>query len=268
MAQQKLDSDSLSVQMARGARSDHWYTALSFTYYSDTNSIQITPASPQYSGKMSIEGRISPGNPQYAAAQEMVGAGNSVATGKDTALCIQQVSDRSYRVYMSLRVPSTFTRPGGDADITELEKARTTVLAFYADWAPHLRAFVEAAEGPWRPWPLNRLDPDIFLEGSESWTREPGVTLLGDAAHLATPNGEGVNMAMYDALVLFDAIMTEIQKGDSDPAALERAIVAYEAEMRPRGREKILDSIDMEEMMYVEDGAAKMLAMINPDAHQ
>ncbi|PWY77267.1 FAD/NAD(P)-binding domain-containing protein [Aspergillus sclerotioniger CBS 115572] len=226
----------------------------------------ITPASPQYSGKMFIEGRISPGNPQYAAAQEMIGAGNSVATGKDTVLCIQQMSDRSYRVYMGLRVPSTFTRPGGDADITDPEKARTAVLEFYANWAPHLRAFVEAAEWPWRPWTLNRLDPDIFLEGSESWKHVPGVTLLGDAAHLATPNGEGVNMAMFDALVLFDSIMAETQKGDSDAAAIERAIVAYEAEMRPRGREKILDSINMEDMMYTEDGAAQMLAMINPDA--
>ncbi|RAK99636.1 FAD-dependent oxidoreductase [Aspergillus ibericus CBS 121593] len=226
----------------------------------------ITSSTPQYSGKMFIEGRISQGNPQYAAAQDMVGAGNSLATGKNCVLCIQQMSDRSYRVYMGLKVPSTFTRPGGDADLTDPEKARKAVLEFYADWAPHLRAFIEAAEGPWRPWPLNRLDPDIFLEGSPDWRHVPGVTLLGDAAHLAMPNGEGVNMAMFDALVLFDSIIAETQKGESDAVALDRAINSYEAEMRPRGRESILDSINMEEMMYVEDGAAQMLAMINPDA--
>ncbi|PYI10637.1 FAD/NAD(P)-binding domain-containing protein [Aspergillus sclerotiicarbonarius CBS 121057] len=225
----------------------------------------ITSTTPQYSGKMFIEGRISPNNPQYAAAQDMVGAGNSLATGTNCVLCIQQMSDRSYRIYMGLKVPSAFTRPGGDADLTDPEKARKAVLSFYADWAPHLRAFVEAAEEPWRPWPLNRLDPDTFLEGSPEWTRVPGVALLGDAAHLATPNGEGVNMAMFDALVLFDSIMAQLQSGDSDAAALDRAISTYEADMRPRGRETILDSINMEDMMYVQDGAARIVAMINPD---
>ncbi|EHA27334.1 hypothetical protein ASPNIDRAFT_44772 [Aspergillus niger ATCC 1015] len=229
----------------------------------------ITPAEPQYSGRMFIEGRISPGNPQYAAAHEMVGAGNSLASTRGCTLCIQQMSDRSYRVYMGLEVPSTFTRPGGEGDITKPEKARAAVLQHYADWAPHLRAFVEAAEEPWRPWPLHRLDPEIYLDGSPNWTRVPGVTLLGDAAHLATPNGDGVNIAMYDALVLFDSLMEEVRKKQSntyqegeDAVAVERAISAYEADMRARGRAHILDSIDMEDMMFAEDGTARMLAMI------
>ncbi|GKZ37493.1 hypothetical protein AbraIFM66950_009043 [Aspergillus brasiliensis] len=230
----------------------------------------ITPAKPQYSGRIFIEGRISPGNPQYAAAHEMVGAGNSLAMTRGCTLCIQQMSDRSYRVYMGLEVPSTFTRPGGEADITNPEKARAAVLQYYAEWAPHLRAFVEAAEGPWRPWPLHRLDPDIFLDGSPSWTRVPGVTLLGDAAHLATPNGDGVNIAMYDALVLFDSLMAEMHKEqsdshqtDADAKMIERAVVAYETDMRARGRAHILDSMDIEDMMFAEDGAARMLAMIS-----
>ncbi|PWY67793.1 monooxygenase [Aspergillus eucalypticola CBS 122712] len=234
----------------------------------------ITPAQPQYSGRMFIEGRISPGNPHYAAADDMVGAGNSLAMTRGCTLCIQQMSDRSYRVYMGLEVPSTFTKAGGEADITNAQKARAAVLKYYAEWAPHLRAFAEAAEGPWRPWPLHRLDPDIFLDGSPRWTRVPGVTLLGDAAHLATPNGDGVNIAMYDALVLFDALMAETKKrsdcqqADEDAAAVERAISTYEADMRARGRAHIVDSLEVEDMMFAEDGAARMHAMINQvEAH-
>ncbi|KAJ5889997.1 hypothetical protein N7504_010807 [Penicillium tannophilum] len=235
----------------------------------------ITPAKPQYSGKMFIEGRISQDNPQYGAALEMVGAGNSVAMGAGLALCVQQMSDRSYRVYMGVETPETFTQPGGEADVNDMAKARETMNRLYANWAPHLRAFVADAEGPWRPWPLYRLDKDLFLPGAlrhgemgeKFWTRTPGVVVLGDAAHVTTPNGEGVNHAMMDAMMLFEHIMSELGgKGDGynaqdDAAVLERAIVAYEAGMRPRAYESIQDSLNFENVMYKEDGVLQIMKM-------
>ncbi|PYH96858.1 FAD/NAD(P)-binding domain-containing protein [Aspergillus ellipticus CBS 707.79] len=103
--------------------------------------------------------------------------------------------------------------------------------------------------------------------------RAPGVVLLGDAAHLSTPNGAGVNMAMYDALVLFERVTAEVQKiqdGEydeaGDAAALERAVGAYETDMRPRARKNILKAIGMEDMMYSKDGLRQMVAMVKPPA--
>ncbi|KAI1053230.1 hypothetical protein LB506_012355 [Fusarium annulatum] len=235
----------------------------------------VTDARPTYSGKSFIEGRISPGNSEYKLAQQIAGKGTAMAMSAKSTLAVQQLSDASYRMYMGVVAPESLTRPGGDADPNDMAKARRTMLGpggFYETWTQDLRRLIEASEGPWRPWPLYRLDKTLFslsdedvYDGLPRWKRVPGVVLLGDAAHLATPNGEGVNQAMYDALVLFDQIIAETgAPGDSydqkaDAEALERVIVAYEKEMRPRAYEHIQSSIDMEDMMYADDGAQRMI---------
>ncbi|KAM0428488.1 hypothetical protein ACHAPT_006848 [Fusarium lateritium] len=190
---------------------------------------------------------------------------------------------------MGVTAPETLTQPGGDADPANMDKARTTMLSpggFYAHYTSNTQALIAASEGPWRPWPLYRLPIGLFSskvtqdigigrnineENHTGWARTPGVVLLGDAAHLATPNGEGVNQAMYDSLVLFRNIMTELNNGrtgatydeETDPAALERAVAAYEAEMRPRARQHIQSSIDLANLMYADDGAARMIELFD-----
>ncbi|KAF5671885.1 tetracycline resistance protein [Fusarium denticulatum] len=164
----------------------------------------VTDAKPIYSGKSFIEGRISPDNSQYKLAEQITGKGTAMAMSAKSTLAIQQLSDASYRIYMGVVAPESLTRPGGDADPNDMDKARRTMLGpggFYETWTNDLRHLIEASEGPWRPWPLYRLDKALFSSNDEDvrprWKRVPGVVLLGDAAHLATPNGEGVNQAMH-----------------------------------------------------------------------
>ncbi|KAL2813780.1 hypothetical protein BDW59DRAFT_176655 [Aspergillus cavernicola] len=240
----------------------------------------ITPAEPEYAGIMFIEGKLSVDNPQYDAALDMVGSGNSIAMSERSILCVQQMSDRSYRVYMGIKGPQDLTRPGGDLDVAKLDEARAAILApegFYGDWAPHLRAFVSDAEGPWRVWPWCRLNPHVLhqsVNGSAGardqsqhhWKHAPGIALMGDAAHLSSPNGEGVNRAMYDALVLFERITAELSdkpKGDfdeeADAEALDRGVAAYETEMLPCGRALIEDGLNVERAFFGDDAALNLI---------
>ncbi|KAI1111359.1 FAD/NAD(P)-binding domain-containing protein [Nemania sp. NC0429] len=237
----------------------------------------LTSAKPYYSGKSFIEGRIPQTNPMYAKAQEIAGAGSFSGIGAGRMLAVQQVADRSYRMYAGVEKPESLMGPGGALDFAaDPAKAQDALRGLYADWAPHLRAFVDAAEGPWRIWPLYTFDPEVFSEtGKKTWTRVPGVTLVGDAAHLGIPNGEGVNIAMLDALRLFESLSAELGFGDgkgegeggfdakADAAAVERAIVAYETPMRERALEHVSGGIKIVgEMMFQADGAERMLDMV------
>ncbi|KAE8324018.1 hypothetical protein BDV39DRAFT_217380 [Aspergillus sergii] len=227
----------------------------------------LTSAKPVYSGKMFIEGSLSHNNPNYKIATEMVGPGNIAALGNGIKMAVQQVSNGTYRVYFGLPVPEDFyhhRQPSIMAApdlINKTEALRQLLLSshdFYATWAPELKALVETAEGPFRAWPLYRMEPELV-----GWMRSvaPGVTLLGDAAHLSTPfAGEGVNCSMYDAVVLADRIIEgcgrDANLASIEDNSLEKALTAYEEDMFQRGRELIQRSTKSETMLFHEGATA------------
>ncbi|KAI1180186.1 monooxygenase [Nemania sp. FL0916] len=234
----------------------------------------ITSAKPVYSSKSYIEGRITHSNPHYAEAKEMAGPGMCASIGAGHMLAVQQMGDRTYRLYAGIEEPESLTRPGGPLDFkADIEKSKAALLDLYAGWAPNLRALIQDAEGPWRVWPLYTFEADVFAPDAieKNWVHAPGVTLLGDAAHVALPNGDGVNLAMLDALKLFECLDAELgisgrnQEAVFDPsadaAAIERAIHAYEPDMLKRAHEHVLEGFQTTEMMYRADGAERMIAM-------
>ena len=88
----------------------------------------------------------------------------------------------------------------------------------------HLRRQVEHIS---HPFLLN-----VICGNLERWS-EPGLLLLGDAAHPMSPvGGQGINLALRDALVAANHLVP-LLKGQPTPGALDMAAVAIARERLP-----------------------------------
>ena len=97
------------------------------------------------------------------------------------------------------------------------------------------------------------LRPLLVCPASQHWEPKPNATLIGDAAHVMPPYaGEGVNMAMLDALALSKFLLSE-----DNPSA---AIAAYEAEMLARMEHMTADTLVNTEMFYAPDASDRVVA--------
>lgn len=91
------------------------------------------------------------------------------------------------------------------ADGRDLHRYGTkrALLGMFDGWDPGLTALIEAGDD--EP-AVRRIEA---MPGDTRWAHRPGVTLIGDAAHLMLPVGEGANQAMLDAAELGAALAAD-----------------------------------------------------------
>ena len=170
-----------------------------------------------------------------------IGSGNLILT--------QRQGNGSYINYFGLQVPENFFR-NGTVDLQDVKATRRLLLSdFYADWSEEFKDLIRHATDL-RARPLYTLATEDM-----GWKSVTGFTLAGDAAHLAIPNGEGVNLAMTDSLKLACKI------AEHGTENLDQAVQEYEADMFPRGIASISKGNVMADAMYSEDPQAFLQLM-------
>ncbi|KAF9782304.1 hypothetical protein BJ322DRAFT_1159993 [Thelephora terrestris] len=199
----------------------------------------VSETKPHYSGVSVVEVRhrnVSARNPTLSS---FVGAGTLFSLHDRKVICGQRNGDDSIRVYA---VQLT------DESWEELKDQ------YYGGWDEKLQdSITKADEDTLTPRTMYML-PIGF-----SWPQRDGVTVISDAAHLMTPfAGEGVNLAMWDAMLLGQALAGALKDG-WDKDKVRKAMRLFEEEMFTRAGKKAQQTWDNLQM-FVQPGAAEKVA--------
>ncbi|MEV6079387.1 NAD(P)/FAD-dependent oxidoreductase [Streptomyces sp. NPDC052069] len=179
----------------------------------------LTTATPEYAGTSVVETYLYDADTRHPAAAKAVGGGMLMAPAPGREIFAHRESADTLHTYVALTRPQDWF---ATIDFTDAAAATARIAAEFDGWAPELTALI--TDGDTAPV----LRPQYALPTGHRWDRVPGATLIGDAAHLAPPNGDGANLAMYDGAELGRALAAH-------PEDIEAALTEYEHAMFPRG---------------------------------
>jgi 2-polyprenyl-6-methoxyphenol hydroxylase-like FAD-dependent oxidoreductase len=178
----------------------------------------VSDAEPVYVGTSFVETYLRDADMAHPGVAEAVGGGAMFALASGQGIFAHREAGAVLHAYVALnRSVEWFA----GIDFADSVAAARRIAAEFEGWAPALRALITDGEAA----PVLRTLH--ALPTGHRWERVGGVTLLGDAAHLAPPAGEGANLAMFDGAELARAIVAQ-------PDDLEAALAMYEAAMFPR----------------------------------
>jgi 2-polyprenyl-6-methoxyphenol hydroxylase-like FAD-dependent oxidoreductase len=206
----------------------------------------VTPIRPAYVGVSLVEALVPAAKQIIPELWSLLGGAALIALGGERTIGMGTKPDGSVLIYAGLKTNDDSARES----LEEASSPDQRVSWFHANfegwselWDPLFR---EAVSMVWRPL--------LTCPSNQYWEPKPNVTLIGDAAHVMPPYaGEGVNMAMLDALALSKLLLSE----ESSPSA----IATYETEMFARMRHMTVDTMTNTEMFYAPDAADRVVAL-------
>ncbi|MGW3138275.1 FAD-dependent oxidoreductase [Streptomyces sp. NPDC001139] len=190
----------------------------------------VSPETPRYTGVTAMETSLDDVDTRHPDLARMIGEGAMAVYGVNRNLVAQRNSGGHVKVYAQFRAPLDWHT---HLDLSDAEAVRSGLLTLYEGWAPAvLELLRQGAAFAHRPLHV--------LPVSHTWPHVPGMTLLGDAAHLMPPLGAGANLAMLEGAELAEAIAADSgAAGPSEavatgPADLDATVRAFEERMWAR----------------------------------
>ncbi|RYZ90127.1 MAG: FAD-dependent monooxygenase [Proteobacteria bacterium] len=207
----------------------------------------LTKAIPVYTGTTYIETYLYDCGKKHAASAEAVGGGSMFVLTPGKGIVAHREPGSVLHAYLVLHKSEEWLATINFADKSN---ALATVAKEFENWAPELRSLITESDTQPVPRPIYALPND------HEWSRIPGVTLLGDAAHLMAPAGDGANIAMFDGAELGRLIAAH-------PQNIEAALLEYEKELFVRASAAAVDSHSFNSMWLDERAPQGVLDFFN-----
>lgn len=213
----------------------------------------VTPIKPFYAGVSVIEGAVYDSEKATPRIHQLLNGGKIFAMGDEKTLIVSSKGDGSLVFYAGLKSAESWLQDSG-IDFKDKALVSAWFKQEFADWSSIWDELFENAEPVFIPRPQYCMPLD------QTWEALPNLTMLGDAAHLMPPYaGEGVNMAMLDALELAECLLSDNFADTHD------AIAAYEKQMRARALETAAMTLEQTDSLHSADGLKNLVAMFNPE---
>ncbi|WAL63824.1 NAD(P)/FAD-dependent oxidoreductase [Amycolatopsis cynarae] len=207
----------------------------------------LTDACPAHIGQNVVEVGIPDIDRTHPDLAAMVGRGNYWVLGDGISLAAQRNGDGRVRIGLSFynTAEDWFATSGIPFD--DPAAARARLIDLLPGFHPRFTALIAACDNTVVPRSIYALPAGL------TWPSTPDVTLLGDAAHLMPPVGQGANMALLDGALLGLALAAH-------PDDFPTAVKEYEREMFERTSAAARKSAAMKKLLMSPDAARKMLA--------
>lgn len=207
----------------------------------------VTNVEAFYSGIVMLEGNIYDAKNAAPQISELLNGGKLMAFGNNKNILMGQKGNGEIGFYVSFKADENWATNSG-LNFSDKTQLLEWFKKEYSEWSSIWYELFENAATPFIPRPI------YCMPLNQTWEAFPNLTILGDAAHVMPPfAGEGVNMAMLDALELSEYITSD--KFNS----LQEAISFYEARMRKRAAGIAQESLENGERMHSEKALTNML---------
>lgn len=231
----------------------------------------LSDAKPQSSGLQYLTLLIRDIATNYPHLADMVGKGSFLALGNKHGLDSHRAAQGSAQIYLMTNAldgdENAMIESLSKLSIPELKEHFLSDKSGYGDFGPALKELITVAFDEQDHDAQVQIKPLSMLPIGHRWEPKPGATLIGDAAHLMTPfAGEGVNLAMWDALDLASAISEAWAARGQDESEFGKALAPllrrFEEGMFERAQEKAEESWRNRELMFAEDGAQALAGLM------
>ncbi|MFB9444904.1 FAD-dependent oxidoreductase [Dactylosporangium vinaceum] len=212
----------------------------------------LTDARPAPVGQHVVEIGIPDIDSTHPDLAAMVGRGNFWVLGDGISLGAQRNGDGRVRIGVSFYNTGEGWFDSAGIPLDDPARARARLIELLPGWDRKIIALIEACDDTVVTRSISTLPAGL------TWPSRPDVTLVGDAAHLMPPVGEGANMALLDGARLALALVAR-------PRDVPGAVADYEREMFERTGAAARMSASVQEMLMAPDAAQRMVAFFQPD---